>query len=115
MPGGSPRTERLTGQEAAGSGGEKSGSNGDKRKPNPVDEALKAIDAGLDSPGRSASNYAMLPAGGMMLHMTNTKKRVHVMDTVRGMLDWAVDNRGGIDALRPALQPATDPLVQKTE
>ena len=32
--------------------------------------------------------------------MTNTKKRVHVMDTVRGMLEWAVDKRGGIDALR---------------
>ena len=43
-------------------------------------------------------------SGTHMLHMTNTKKRVHVMDTVRGMLDWAVDNRGGIDALRPALQ-----------
>ena len=43
-------------------------------------------------------------SGTHMLHMTNTKKRVHVMDTVRGMLEWAVDNRGGIDALRPALQ-----------
>lgn len=43
-------------------------------------------------------------SGTHMLHMTNTKKRVHVMDTVRGMLDWAVDNRGGIDALRPAVQ-----------
>ena len=43
-------------------------------------------------------------SGTHMLHMTNSKKRVHVVDTVRGILDWAIANRGGVEALRPALR-----------
>ena len=39
-----------------------------------------------------------------MLHMTNSKQRGHVVDTVRGMLNWAVADRGGVDALQPALR-----------